>query len=299
VPTQQIHADAGGSRATASCLVTIAGGGGLAIPKPDASNTGPRVPLVGSEIQGWEAISLAMAAPGRRLVGRRIVNLVLDRPEHTTLTFADCSIRGAWYAVDAWYGGVRPSANAPMTLFEYCELYRGDSATVGGAWFNLRHCELRDGGDLVKSYGRTEVYGCFMHSLWDADGQAHGDVVQIQTGDDFLIHWNTMISINGQNSPARKGGVGSGVTQFGRPLGSVTNARINDNWVNGGAYQLRGGGDWDGTAYSLRISFRRNKHGRTWLYGPESHMGTFNGGRHVSDYDASNVYEDNGRPVAG
>lgn len=271
------------------------------IPKPSAANTGPRVAITGSTLVGNDAISAAQAN-GNVLVGRRISDVVLTQPEHGLLTFRDCEIIGTNYGVDCWFDSeVTPPVNPSTRVqFEYCLFEFGATANVAGTNYTAKFCEMRNAVDCAKSYGNTEIYGCYMHGLWDPDGEAHGDVLQIQSGSNFLIHFNTMICLNSDISPARPGGIGNGVTQFGAPGGDCTDVKFYDNWVDGGVYTLRGGGQWnDGTPYNLDIEFRRNKHGRAFGDGPIFLMGSFDGGRAVSDYDSSNIYEDNGQPVLG
>jgi len=271
------------------------------IAKPDASNTGPRTTVTGSTLSSGAAKSLA-AANGGIVQGRRIANLTLSAPTDWQFQWVDCEIEGAYYGVDAWFGqGVVPSNPSNRAVFQNCLFDRADAALIAGTNYVLRNCEMRRGVDLAKSFGNTEIFGCYMHSLWDPGG-AHGDVFQAQNGNDIVLHWNTISCINAADSPSRAGEHGSGGTQFGIPFGNLTNVKVWDNWANGGAYTLRGGETWlgaGGVPFQLSLSFRRNKHGRGWIYGPFTGMGSFDSGRAISDYDSSNVFEDTGLPVQG
>ncbi|PZF84156.1 hypothetical protein [Jiangella anatolica] len=271
-------------------------GPGGPFPKPTVDNTGPRVAITGATLDGNAAINAAIANGGV-LTGRRIANVALSQPSHADLIFRDCEVTGAWFGVEAWNGfGTPPSDPSRRTTFEYCAIrdVHGNAGIAGRNWV-AKYCEFTHNGDDMKPSSNVEVFASLLHDLWSEGDDPHGDNIQCFGGDDILFHWNTMISLNAPDAPTFAGGVGSSVLQMSDG-GDATNIRFLDNWVNGGAYTLRGADSWAGNVADL--VFRRNKHGRDFGYGPITGMGSYNGGTAVSDYDSSNVWEDDGTPVA-
>lgn len=265
------------------------------IPKPDASNTGPRIAITGETLTSSEAINLAIANGGV-LRGRRIAGMLqLSEPEHA-LKFEDCEIIGGGpYQIGCWQS---PSSHTrPPTgeyaVFDHCYIEgnegSGNSANVIGYDHKLLYCELTKGIDCYKPYGNVEAYGCWMHDTWHPVG-AHCDIIQVQNGSDFLIHWNNLEGFNHPNSPEDPSLVNNACLQTGKTLGDLLNWRMNDNWVNGGVITVRGPDNSDG--YTMDMKWRRNKHGRDWSVAPITRMNELG-----ADYDDSNIFEDTGEPV--
>lgn len=264
------------------------------VPKPSQATVGPRTTVTGSTLSGSQA-KAAAAANGNVLEGRRIANLTLSSPTDWQYQWLDCEITGAFFAVDAWFGqGVAPSNPGNRALFDHCLIHEASADGMSGVNFTARFCEFAENGDDSKPGSNTEIYASLLHHLRASTPDAHGDNVQCFGGNDILIHWNTVIGRNSPTSPYLPNGVASSALQMSNG-GPATNIRWLDNWVSGGAYTLRGADTWGGLRADL--IFRRNKHGRDYLYGPITGMGSFNGGLAVSDYDTSNVWEDTGLPV--
>lgn len=264
------------------------------IEKPSAANTGPRVAITGSILTGDDAINAAIANGGT-LTGRHIRDVVFDELSYAGLVFNDCLVEApSFYGVQAWWGvSPRPPSNEFVT-FNYCEFESGEAACIAGSNVKLRHCNMHRGVDLIKLNHDFEVYGCYLHDVWEPDSEAHADTIQIRSGSNVLIHWNTIDAFNAPDSPSRPGQVCSGGLQTGSQVGDIANFQMLDNWVDGGVITLRGGGDW--TGFSLDMTFKRNQHGRGYSLDPITAM-TLDPPRVVHDYDLSNVWQDTGTPV--
>lgn len=265
------------------------------IAQPDASNTGPRIAASGSLLSSDDAIAAAQAN-GNILEGARISSLSLELPEHADLIFRDCEIgTGAgsgFRPVSGWFAGgsVRPG-DGRQAVFEYCQITGGSSASVIGYDMALRHCDIFGGIDTVKARGNLELFACWLHDLWH-DIDAHTDCVQTRVGSNILVHWCNLEAFNHPNSPSAAGGNGNGALQSGSVIGDIINFRMEDNWVNGGHFTLRGAPS--GSGFTTDQVFRRNKHGRDFTNGPIDNMSTTG-----VDYDSSNVWQDTGEPVMG
>jgi hypothetical protein len=267
------------------------------VPKPTVATTGPRTTVTGSTLSSTAAKNLA-AANGGIVQGRSIANLVLNSPADAAIKFIDCDITGYWFGVEAWNGfGTPPTDPAARTTFEHCIIHDcpGNSG-IAGRNVTVRWSEFTRNGDDLKPASNVEVYASLLHDLWAAGADPHGDNIQCFGGNDILFHWNTIDGRNSPDAPTQPGGVASSALQMSWG-GDATNVRFLDNWVNGGAYTLRGADSWGGRVAQLQ--FRRNKHGRNYGFGPITGMGSYNGGLAVSDYDSSNVWEDTGLPVLG
>lgn len=268
------------------------------IPKPNASNTGPRIAVNPTVLTGSEAISLAIANGGT-LSGRRIGYMRLTQPEHGDLRFVDCEFVSGTYNVNGYFSGggiVRPAADR-RTVFEYCTFIGQtvggtSSACVVGYNVILLHCDISYGVDGIKPFGNFEMYGCYLHDLWHPDG-AHCDIVQIVSGRNILIHWNHMYGFNAIDSPTAGGSFVNGCLQTGALNGDIVDVYWYDNWVNGAHFTLRGvSSTAEESSYTVtNYVFRRNKHGRNFNYGPIAYMGV------RVTYDNTNVWEDDGTPI--
>lgn len=266
------------------------------VPKPDVANTGPRIAVTGSTLSDINAVMAVANANDGVVSGRFIANMTPSQPGHV-MTLDDCDITGAFFGIDAWFGQGTPPANDVRIILNHCIIHDvyGNSG-IAGRNVVTNHCEFTRNADDFKPTSNIEVYASLLHDMWAAGDESHGDNIQFFGGDDVLIHWNTIVGLNSPDSPFNPGNISSSALQTSD--GSViTNFRMNDNWVDGGVITLRGAEAHGGLA--AQMEFRRNKHGRNFGSFPITGMGSFNGGLTVSDYDISNVWEDDGLPVLG
>lgn len=277
---------------TARRLISVGGG---EVVKPSVSNTGPRITPSGPALTDINAVMAVANANGGVVSGRIITNMTASQPTHVPY-LTDCDISGAFYGIDAWFGQGTPPAADQRIVLDHCIIHDCSADGVAGQNWVSRHCRFTRNGDNAKPGSNTEIYASLLHESWAPNDEAHGDTIQHFGGDDILIHWNTIDGHNAPTSPFNPGAINSAGLQVsdGSP---ISNFRFFDNWVDGGVFTLRGAESHGGLAASLL--FRRNKHGRTYGSGPITGMGSFNGGIAVSDYDTSNVWEDDGTPVLG
>lgn len=266
----------------------------LEVPKPTEANTGPRIAITGPTLDSAAAKALA-ASNGNVVQGRRIENLQLSAASDWQYQWLDCELNGAFFGVDAWFGqGTPPSSSGQRAVFEHCVFQDCSAIGLAGQNWVAQYCEFTRNGDDVRPTGNNELYASLLHHMWAGSEEAHGDNIQFFGGDDVLVHWNTIDGHNAPTSPFQPGGISSSALQTSDG-GVISNTRWNDNWVDGGVFTLRGAESHGGLA--VQMEFRRNKHGRNYGSGPITGMGSFNGGLAVSDYDESNVWEDDGLPV--
>lgn len=260
--------------------------------KPTEANTGPRVTVTGSTLSNIGQVMAVADANGGVVEGRFIANMTASQPGHV-MTLNDCDLTGL-RSIDAWFGQGTPPANDVRIVLNHCIIHDCSADGIAGRNVVANHCEFTRNGDDFKPTGNNEVYASLLHNSWAPNPEAHGDNVQFFGGDDILFHWNTIIGLNDLNSPDQPGNINSSALQTSDG-GVITNFRWYDNWVDGGVFTLRGAETHGGLA--AHLEFRRNKHGRNYGSGPITGMGSFNGGLQFSDYDLSNVWEDNGLPV--
>lgn len=190
------------------------------------------------------------------------------------------------------FSGVTPPTGPQ--IIEYTNIHNAYSAGLYIAHVTVRHVEIWNSIDGIKSGNNVDMYASYVHDLRYNTG-AHVDALQIQYGLNQFFHWNVFDARIGYSTddPGRIGAMGSGGLQTGSMNGDAS-ARFHDNWWNGGHYTIRMGSSGPPL---IDYQFRRNKHGRDFTYGPitgtTSHSTSYGGIR----YDASNVWEDTGQPI--
>lgn len=261
------------------------------IAKPDATNSGARR-LPTATFTGDEALAAVLAAPieadGRRYLRRaNITSAVrLRDPSHHSIVFEDCQItHSGTYVVRSFYndGGAAPAGAWPE--FRFCTIRGGNSSTFIGGFCRFMRCDMSLGTDIYKPMDPFEIYGCYAHDTWHGDG-AHCDIVQIVSYATGHISWCNFQGFNAADSPTAGGSWSSGVLQTGTMTADTGPVVWADNWFNGAGYTIRGAE----TAYVTDMTFRRNKFGRGYRFGPVYRVAAF-------DFDPSNVWEDTGLPV--
>lgn len=263
-----------------------------AIAKPTAANSGARYATTAT-MTGDAALAAALAAPveadGRRYLRRvEITSTVrLRYAEHHSIIFEDCTVaHSGTYVVRAFYndGGAAPAG--PLPEFRFCTIRGGTSSTTIGGHVRFMRCDLASGTDIFKPRDGFEIYGCYAHDTWHGVG-AHCDVVQITSSASGYITWCNFQGFNDPASPSAGGQPCSGVLQTGTMTDATGPIMWADNWFNGAGYTIRGAND---SPYPTDMTFRRNRFGRDFRYGPVYQLALF-------DFDASNVWEDTLLPV--
>lgn len=267
--------------------------------RPTAVDTGPREATTQS-MSGSEAIAAALAAPveadGKRYLRRAaITSMNLSGNEHTGIVFEDCVISsGSTYVINAFQAGVEPT-NGPSEWpeFRFCEISGGSSATIVGGYSRFIRCNIHYGVDLIKAFEEGEFYANYLHGNNHPSG-AHCDTFQITTGAaNLLIHWNNCLNFNAANSETAQGQPGNGVLQTGTVTNDIGPVTWEHNWFDGGGYTIRTGDTTNRQGNSVTYTFRHNRFGRGFRYGPL--FGTMLG----VDFDATNVWDDTNEPVTG
>jgi len=266
--------------------------------KPSEVDTGARQSTTRS-MTGGQALDAALAAPveadGKRYLRRvRITTgMKFNKVTHSGIVFEDCVIDTgeSLYGINAFlFTGIEPPV---WPEFRYCEITGGRSATIAGGYIRLLRCNVHRGTDTIKIFTGMEIYASYAHDTWYTPG-AHCDLVQIEQGAaNTLIHWSNFEAWNAMDSPAGGGGTSNAVLQTGSVNGDIGPVDWFDNWFDGGHYTIRGTTPDD--PFACIYTFRRNKHGRGYQYGPLRAMT----GRPDIDYDTSNVWADTGLPVLG
>lgn len=175
---------------------------------------------------------------------------------------------------------------------------KGSSACFYGHDTVMAHVHAYGCVDIFKPYDRVLIERSYAHSVHKPP-KAHVDIVQIRQGTDTVIRGNSFDAKVGYGMSV--GSEANAVLQTGSLSGSVRRVQFTDNYVVGGTYTLRLGS----TGYPQRneagqyidYTFRRNRHGQRFTYGPvdgSTDQASSLGG---SRYDASNVWDRTGRPV--
>lgn len=274
--------------------VTVAG-----LPRPDppsgefaeptTENVGPATTVTGSTLSNITAVMNVANANGGIVSGRFLANIITSQPGQVFIA-EDCDLTGAFNSIEGWWGTGGAPADDVRIILRRCYIHNCEANGLVGVNIEAYDCHFEFNGDDFKPFGNNRIHHSLLHNLHSIGGDPHGDNIQCFAGDDIEIDWN---SIDGHHD---NGAISSSVLQISDG-GPITNFRMHHNWVGGGAYTLRGADAHAGDAAGL--TFRNNRHRRDYGFGPITGMGSFNGGLTVSDYDSSNVWEDDGTPVSG
>jgi hypothetical protein len=272
--------------------------------KPDASNTGPRVPPTRTltaaqalaELRATGRLSGATVVGSFRLSGSDGVDWVIEdsRFEATSQ-----------YAIQG-YSSLEPftGTKAQRPVFRYVEIVGQagtgsgrSSAAVYGRDMVISHADIYGADDGLKISGSLDLLHSWVHDNDHPEG-AHCDAIQIRSGTDILIRGTRLDAYVGYSSDGSTelGGTCSGALQTGSVTGPIQ-VRWEDNWFAGGHYTIRGSGD-----SQVDYTFRNNRwmrHGTSVALGrddlPPNRYGPVSGD--LGDFDDSNVWEDTGEPV--
>lgn len=300
--TVEVVATSPTGTATATFTVTSPSGDGLGTPgarppvtaPPGPGSTGPRQPPTAT-YTGAQALAAALAAPieadGCRYLRRARITSTLNLASvgAARVVFEDCLIdagQSAWYTIQS--NTVLPN----WVEFRWCDIAGGAAATVRGGSVRLLRCTIHHGGDLIKPYAGMEIWACWLHDNYKAEG-AHCDTMQIVAGcNGLLIHYNTLSGFVSADSAVDPGDWCSGVLQTGPVSAAVGPVVWRGNWISGGRYAIRGSSA-QGNGYPVSQLFRDNRFARgTFQYGPTAFIAAGS-----EDFDTSNVWDDTGQPV--
>ncbi len=257
-----------------------------AVGKPNASNTG--VPT-GTKLTLYQG-DMSVTKAGSVIEGLDIRGFINIRASNVTIR--NCVIRGPVVAPTSGTHCMVQQFDRTNTnlLVEDCEMVAQspNQWTVGiqGCNYTLRRCDISyvvDGAD-ASGLGNVLVDSCYIHdgsyftpSSTNSDNQTHNDGAQISNGNNIVYSNNTLTGYNNSSF------------QVGQDQGPITNLKIMNNWVDGGAATI----NLANKSYpKVSVVVTGNKFGRSLpngyqilAYGTDT--------SHIS----GNVWEDNGLPV--
>lgn len=272
--------------------------------KPDATNTGPRVPLTRTltvdealeELRATGTLSAATVVGTFRLSGSDGVDWVIE----------DCRFEATGHYAVQGYTSLEPftGTREQRPQLRYVEIVGRagtgtgrSSAAVYGGHMVISHADIYGADDGVKATSSLSLLHSWVHDNDHPEG-AHCDAIQIRSGTDILIRGSRLDAYVGYSSDGSTelGGTCSGALQTGSVTGPIE-ARWEDNWFAGGHYTIRGSSD-----AQVDYTFRNNRWMRTGTsvvlgrddlppnrYGPVT--------SDLGDFDDTNVWEDTGEPV--
>ncbi|MGH8868263.1 MAG: hypothetical protein ACRDYU_09730 [Actinomycetes bacterium] len=147
---------------------------------------------------------------------------------------------------------------------------------IGFSNYTARRVDIHGSEDGVKAESDTRLEDSYIHHLARQPG-SHGDAVQTSKGSGIRIIGNTLQAYN-----TSTGDLMNAAWMVSETFGPVSDAVFAHNLVNGGNYTINGEGS---------VVVRGNTFGRRSRYGPISLSPDVS-------FERSNVWADNGRPVA-
>lgn len=266
-----------GSTARAAAVPRVAGGHRLPGQWPDAVTTG--VPA---------GTSLRASGPLDITENGTVIE-ALDIDGCVTVRAADVVIRASRITCPSSDGRgavpVRTRAGAHGLLVEDVEIDGRGKASVAVCCtdYTLRRVEIHSVVDGPRLSDRTAVVESWVHSLARVQG-SHNDTLQTTGGRSIVVRGNSL-----QAWQPRSGDPMNAVFMVGSETApAVADLLFEGNLLNGGNYTVNVRKD---TAAS-NIVFRRNVFGRDCRYGAVT--GLVGG----VTWDVTNVWEDDGTPVA-
>ncbi len=270
-------------------------------------NTGHRYPLL-ETITAEEAKERLKERPLLERV-RITSTLRLSGDEGKGWTFRDVAFEGGRPYLVHSYIGQEPFTGSlsERPRFEHVTLIgdgvrhpRGDGTSACFYGHDAVFVQVHAYGcvDIFKPYDRVLIERSYAHSV-HKPADAHVDIVQIRQASDTQIRGNSFDARVGYGTSV--GSEANAVLQTGSLTGSIRRVQFTDNHVVGGSYTLRlGSTGYPGAneaGHSIDYTFRRNRHGRRFTYGPVDGSTNTASSLGGSRYDHSNVWDDAGRPV--
>ncbi len=211
-----------------------------AIPKPDASNTGPSDPSI---LSSGNAPPDTITQDGATYENfTKTGNITIDADNVTLRNFTVYSSGN--------FRGINVLDGASGILIEDGEVDGGGTTGdclrgpgITGRRLNLHHC---DDSMKAQGYGGPTV---IEHSYFHDVGGGHGDTVQsFESGSNITFRYNTLVGGN------------TSVFIIHGPIGALYT--IENNWLDGGGYTVYCGG------FGSSVRVHDNLFSRKYQYGP-------------------------------
>lgn len=179
-------------------------------------------------------------------------------------------------------------AGSTGVLIEHVEVDNLNSRGIGvnfkpGSSGTVRFANIHSGEDGIRiSSSNVTIEYCYVHDLFRTP-EGHHDSIQIRAGDNIVIRHNNLQAYVRQTKDPMNASlqIGSLATKD-----RISNLLVESNLMNGGNFTINGGKDGVESAI-----YRGNRFGRDFRYGVRGNM------TKTSLWDASNVWDDDGRPV--
>jgi hypothetical protein len=235
-------------------------------PKPDATNTGPRIPLTRSLTPDQ---ALAELRTTKKLSGVRITGgMKFSGSDGRGWVIEDSRIEGSSnYGVQSYVSLTAfTGTQAERPVLRYVEIIGAaglgtgrSAAVIYGSDLVLENADIYGADDGIKSTGRMDIVSSWMHDN-DHPSGAHCDAIQIRSGLDINVRYSRIDAYVGYSSDGSQvpdGTTCSGGLQTGSVTGDISGV-WEHNWFAGGHYTIRGAGLRD-AAYNVDYVFRNNR----------------------------------------
>jgi hypothetical protein len=253
--------------------------------KPTAANTG--LAVSGISESSLQVISGRYTArAGEVLEGKHFTGGVVIPAGANNVVIRNSLVSGGQYGIQSMDG-------AQNLLVENVEIRgtTGKGMLVHNA--TVRRVYIHDVGSdgmFIHNGGNVTVEYSFIERCGRNNPTDHTDGIQVHTpGQNIVIRYNNINLPDTLYSQPGWGALNSCIV-FQSDWGSITNSRIEGNWLNGGGYTIRleekGGYDISG------ITVSGNRFGRDFQYAPRGTIGS------PGFTWTSNVYDDNGATIS-
>lgn len=136
------------------------------------------------------------------------------------------------------------------------------SVAVLGNNYSLTRVNVHNSTDGPRLGSGTSIVDSYVHDLARRPG-THNDTLQTIGGSNIVVRGNTLLAYKPSTDDPMNGAI-----QTGRLLTPLSNMLVEDNYLDGGTYTVRGGsGPRDG-ALITNYTFRNNTFGRNCGFGP-------------------------------
>jgi hypothetical protein len=278
--TASVEAEAGGAANGATVVADSSASGGSAVrfgaivtppptdmpPMPDATNTGPRIPLTRSLTPDQ---ALAELRTTKKLSGVRITGgMKFSGSDGRGWVIEDSRIEGSSnYGVQSYVSLTAfTGTQAERPVLRYVEIIGAaglgtgrSAAVIYGSDLVLQNADIYGADDGIKSTGRMDIVSSWLHDN-DHPSGAHCDAIQIRGGLGIIVRYSRIdayVGYSSDGSQAPDGDTCSGGLQTGSVTGDIS-AVWEHNWFAGGHYTIRGAGSRD-AAYNVDYVFRNNR----------------------------------------
>ena len=159
---------------------------------------------------------------------------------------------------------VRVYAGYSGALVQDTELDGGGTSPVAvlSDGYTLRRVNIHGSTDGPRLGSNTTVEDSFIHNLSHLPG-THNDTLQTIGGTNIVVRHNTLLAYNPQTDDPN-----NGVIQTGRLHTPLVNMVVDDNYMDGGSFTVRGGSGPRDRDMIHGYVFRNNTFGHDCGYGP-------------------------------